>query len=82
MLHYPQVYPGIHQDALLRFNGLVKLTCFYHAGGFGIAQFRPTASDFHGSLTIANKLTKAIIKVTCGAARLLSPYHNALDLYN
>lgn len=41
-------------------------------GGFGIAQFRPSASDFHGSLTITNNVLKATTKVTCGVARLLS----------
>ena len=55
--------------------------CSVLRGGFGIAPFRPSASDFHGNLTIANNVLKATTKVTCGAARLLSLYHNALGLY-
>ena len=35
--------------------------CSVLRGGFGIAPFRRSASDFHGSL-------KAITKVVCGAA--------------
>ena len=35
--------------------------CSVSRGGFGIAPFRRSASDFHGSL-------KAITKVACGAA--------------
>ena len=48
--------------------------CLYSVlrGGFGIAPFRPSASDFHGSLTIANSVLKATTKVTCGVAHLLS----------
>lgn len=41
----------------------------------------PCASDSHGSLTIANNVNlRLTTKVICGAARLLSLYHNALDL--
>ena len=43
VLHYPQVYPGIHPDALLRFNGLVKLTCFYHWSGWSDSNARSHA---------------------------------------
>ena len=48
--------------------------CLYSVlrGGFGIAPFRHSASDFHGSLTITNNVLKATTKVTCGVARLLS----------
>lgn len=47
---------------LFRFN-INRIT-----GGFGIALFRLSASEFHGSLTIANNVLKATTKVTCGAA--------------
>ena len=48
---------------------LFRLSINRITGGFGIAPFRPGASEFHGSLTIANNVLKATTKVTHGAWR-------------
>jgi hypothetical protein len=63
---------------LLCFHG-IALTVL--RGGFGIAPFRPSASDFHGSLTIANSVLKATYQGDLWSGTSALCCHNALGLY-